>query len=121
MKKTKDNDGGANFRRVALSQLKQGRRGKHHDLVEKVLRELKSLGTEEALQVPLSTLKGLSAPNFRSVINRAATSEHLAIATYSNAESIYVWIRSAQTRPYERRRPKRKIRRESFAGKRKNC
>jgi len=92
------------FQRVALSSLQQRRRGKHHELVNKVVAELKSVAHESALRIPLSQLKGVSAPDFRSAISRGAASEGMSISTYSDSEYFYVWVRSAKTREYERKR-----------------
>jgi hypothetical protein len=92
------------FPRIALSSLRQKRRGKHHELVGKVIKELKSAADATAIQVPLSRLKGVSAPDFRSAISRAASAEGLKISTYSDAVNFYVWVRSSKTREYERGR-----------------
>lgn len=94
------------FERVSLADLRQGRRGKHHEIVGKVLRELKEARPGEALQIPLSALEGVSIGDFRSAINRRALSEDLTISTYSDAQHVYVWIRSRKTGQYERQRSK---------------
>lgn len=96
------------FQAVALATLRLGRRGKHHELVSKVIKQLKSTPGGSALQIPLSRIKSLSPPDFRSAISRMAVAEGLKISTYSDSENFYVWLRSATTKDYERKRSLRR-------------
>ena len=79
------------YNRVDISSLHQGRRGKHHDLVHGILRELKLLPSGSALQIPLANVGGIGLANLRSAVHRAATSESVAIETVANEENFYVW------------------------------
>jgi hypothetical protein len=90
------------FQRIALDDLRQGRRGKHHELITDVLADLRSLASGEAIKIPLAKLKGVSVANLRAAVSRAAGSHGLKIATYSDAENFYVWNRTKKSEQHER-------------------
>jgi hypothetical protein len=90
------------FERVALNELRQGRRGKHNKLIVSILDEMSSLPDGEALKVPIATMKGVSIQNLRAALARATSSRGLKIATYSDDEGFYVWNRTKRTERYER-------------------
>ena len=79
------------YRRVDVAGLKKGRRGKHHDLVEGILRELKMLRSGSAMKIPFSDVGGIGLANLRSAVHRAATGEGLVIETVADQENLYVW------------------------------
>ena len=79
------------YNRVDISSLHQGRRGKHHDLVQGILRELKLLPSGSALEIPLAGVGGIGLANLRSAVHRLASSEGFAIETKANEENFYVW------------------------------
>src|SRR5215831_19738838 len=89
--KTKAAPDALKYKRVDISSLYQGRRGKHHDLVQGILRELKLLPTGSALEIPLASVGGIGLANLRSAVHRAASSEGLQIETVVNDENFYVW------------------------------
>jgi hypothetical protein len=78
------------YRRVAVSGLDRGRRGKHHDLIAGILAELETAPTESALEIPLADV-GVELANLRSAVHRAAGSKGLAIETLADEKSFYVW------------------------------
>jgi hypothetical protein len=90
------------FERVSLDVLRQGRRGKHNDLMMRLLCELSDLPDDEAIKVPRSETMGVSIANLRAALARATASRGLKIATYSDAESFYLWKRTKKTTRYER-------------------
>ena len=90
-KKTKLAGAPLKYNRVNISSLYQGRRGKHHDLVQGILRELKLLPSGSALEIPLASVGGIGLANLRSAVHRAASSESLVIQTVVNEENFYVW------------------------------
>ena len=47
------------YRRVEVSGLRKGRRGKHHELVQGILRELDTLSAGSAMEIPLSDVGGI--------------------------------------------------------------
>ena len=82
---------GLKYRRVEVAGIKKGRRGKHHDLVEGILRELKTLPAGSAMKIPFADVGGIGLPNLRSAVHRAATSEALPIETLADETNLYVW------------------------------
>lgn len=80
----------AKYRQVALSTLSKGRRGKHHDLVAGIMRELKMVPAGSALEIPLAEV-GVGLANVRSAVHRGATAEGLQIETLADKRSLYVF------------------------------
>ena len=95
------------FQKVPLAELRQGRRGKHRDMVEVIAGELDELNDAEAMRIPLNSVKGLSLANLRSAISRAMKSRGVKIATFSDGDSLFVWRKTSGTSRYERKRPRR--------------
>jgi hypothetical protein len=79
------------YRRVELSTLRKGRRGKHHDLVEGILGELEGVQPGSALEIPLADVNGIGLANLRSAVHRASASLGLAIETVADERNFYVW------------------------------
>jgi len=79
------------YRRVDLSSLRKGRRGKHHDLVEGILEELQGVQSGSALEIPLADVNGIGLANLRSAVHRASTSAGLEIETLADEKNFYVW------------------------------
>ena len=90
------------FARIALDELRQGRRGKHDELMRTILGELTSLPEGEALVIPLSDVKDVSVSELRAAIARATASRHLQVATSSDNANFYLWKRTKKTARYER-------------------
>jgi|HubBroStandDraft_4_1064222.scaffolds.fasta_scaffold1096333_1 hypothetical protein len=79
------------YRRVDLSSLRKGRRGKHYDLVEGILEELQGVQPGSALEIPLADVNGIGLANLRSAVHRASTSAGLEIETLADEKNFYVW------------------------------
>jgi hypothetical protein len=79
------------YNRVEISSLSQARRGKHHELMQGILRELNLLERGSALEIPLASVGGIGLANLRSAVHRMAASQGLAIETQANEENLYVW------------------------------
>jgi hypothetical protein len=79
------------YRRVAIADLDRGRRGKHHELVQGILEELKTASSGSALEIPLADVGGIGLANLRSAVHRASTSLGLAIETLADEKNFYVW------------------------------
>lgn len=79
-----------NFASVAQVDVPQGRSGKHHDVVTRILSDLGSLEPGRALKIPLAELRD-SKENVRSALNRATRARGIAVATASDDEYLYVW------------------------------
>jgi hypothetical protein len=81
----------AKYRRVEIANLKTGRHGKHHDLVQGIVKELMTLPPGSALEIPLAGVGGVGLPNLRSAVHRAASSSGLQIETVADDGKFYVW------------------------------
>jgi hypothetical protein len=90
-RKTKSERPVAKYRQVELANLKTGRHGKHHDLVQGILQELTTLQPGSALEIPLSDVGGVGLANLRSAVHRAAASNGLNIETVADDGKFYVW------------------------------
>ena len=80
------------YRSVQLTSLGTRRRGKHHDLMGGIMRELKTLKEGSALEIPLSNVDGVEMANLRSAVHRAANDVGVNIQTKSDEKNLYVWI-----------------------------
>ena len=79
------------YRRVEVTALDRGRRGKHHDLVQGILQELEMLSPGAAMEIPLADVGGIGLANLRSAVHRASTSRGLQIETLADEKNFYVW------------------------------
>jgi hypothetical protein len=93
------------FQRISLSEIRQGRHGKHYDLVARIAGEMEALADGEALRIPLEGMN-ISLANLRSAVARAMTSRGVKIGTSSDGDSLFVWRKTASTRRYERKQRK---------------
>jgi hypothetical protein len=82
------------YRQVRVDVLNKGRRGKHHDLVVGILRELEALPPVSAMEIPLADVGGIGLANLRSAVHRASTSRGLQIGTLADEKNFYVWKKS---------------------------
>ena len=78
------------YRQVELSALRRGRRGKHHDLVERILQELETVRPGSALEIPLAGIE-IGLANVRSAVHRGATARGLEIETLADEKNFYVF------------------------------
>jgi hypothetical protein len=90
------------YEKVSLEDLRQGRKGKHHNLITEILDEIGELTEGQALKIPLRKIKGVLVANLRSSISRATKTRGIKIATYSDAQYFYIWKRTAKTSSFER-------------------
>ncbi len=81
------------YRQVKLSSLRRGRRGKHHDLVEGILKELQGVPAGSALEIPLADV-GIGLANVRSAVHRGATANGIEIETLADGKNFYVFKKS---------------------------
>jgi hypothetical protein len=81
----------AKYRQVQITNLKSGRHGKHHDLVQGIVQELVTLQAGSALEIPLDDVGGVGLANLRSAVHRAASSSGLNIETVADDGKFYVW------------------------------
>ena len=81
------------YKTVRVDGLPSGRRGKHYDLTEGIVRELKGAKEGMALIIPLTSVGGVELANLRSAVHRAASAENLEIETQADEKNFYVWLR----------------------------
>ncbi len=98
---------------VRISELRVGRRGKHHELLAGILKNLQDLPTGSALVVPLDRIGKVSLANLRSAVTRSAKTRGLSLVTYSDEKNFYVWNKLADgVKPPAGRRAGSRPRRE---------
>jgi hypothetical protein len=95
VKGDKTENGYPNYARTLVSRLKRSRKGKHHELMGRIMEDLKKSPPTFAVCVPLSSVKGVSVLNLRSAIVRVAHKAGIRVSTSSDNENFYVW--KAQT------------------------
>jgi hypothetical protein len=97
MQRTKRKSNGANghlkaeFEQVIVADIRKGRRGKHNELLNRVLRDLEELPEGSAIKIPLGDVDGVSLANLRSAVHRGTSSRGITIQTLSDEENFYVW------------------------------
>ena len=79
------------YRQVEVVNLDKGRKGKHHELVQGILRELEMLSEGAAMEIPLADVGGIGLANLRSAVHRAATAQGIEIQTLADDKNFYVW------------------------------
>jgi hypothetical protein len=79
-----------NFKTMPQVDVPQGRRGKHQQIVTKILSDLDQLPAGVALKVPLAELEE-TKENVRSALNRAIHKGNRNVATASDTDFLYVW------------------------------
>ena len=94
--KSKDSAATSKYRRVEVSSLDRGRRGKHHDLITGILADLETAQPGSALEIPLTDL-GVELANLRSAIHRAAGTKGLLIETLADEKNFYLWKQADRT------------------------
>ena len=84
--------GNGYFESVLQADVPKSRDGKHKQIVERLLRELGELKPGMAMKVPLCELPD-SKENIRSALTRAANQRQIRIATSSNDDHLFVWMK----------------------------
>jgi len=79
------------YRVVDSSLLDRGRRGKHYDLINGVIKELKEVDAGAALEIPLDGIGGIGVTNLRSAVHRGASAAGLEVETLADKKNFYVW------------------------------
>src|SRR5579862_1102360 len=80
-----------NYERVDLETVRRGRRGKHHEILETILSDLKTLPAGSAIKIPAEEFGKVSISRLRSAINRATRSRDIQISTHFDGESFFIW------------------------------
>jgi hypothetical protein len=85
------------YRRVEVATLDRGRRGKHHELLEGIIQELRTAPLGSALEIPLADVGGIGLANLRSAVHRASATARIAIETLADEGHFYVWRKELST------------------------
>jgi len=80
-----------NYGRVRIKDLPNTRRGKHFDLLNKILDDLNILPSGSAVSIPLKEIGDIGLANLRSAVNRVTRANGLRVETQSDREFFYVW------------------------------
>jgi len=76
---------------VDRSDVPQGRKGKHRKAVSDILGDLSQLNAQQAVKIPLTSLKGEKVQNLRSALNRVTRERKIPLVTSSDEKYLYVW------------------------------
>ncbi len=90
----RDRLGGSNdlhFESISRSAVPTNRKSKHHQIVEKILRELDGLKTKRALRIPRSALGNAKIEHIRAALSRASAKNKTDLATSVDDNYFYVW------------------------------
>ena len=79
-----------NFKTMSQRDVPEGRKGKHKQIVTKILSDLDQMKAGMALKVPLANLAE-SKEKVRSALNRATRKAGRNVATATDAEFLYIW------------------------------
>jgi hypothetical protein len=93
---------------MQLSDLRIGRRGKHHKLITGILDHLEALPEGSALIIPREGIGEMSVTGLRSAVTRATTARQIPVATHSDDKSFYIWKKSPIETPRAGQQPKKK-------------
>jgi len=85
------NGNGAHYQSVNMSDVPQGRKGKHRKAVGDILADLANLKVKQAVKIPLSSLNGEKMQNLRSALNRVTREKNIPVETSSDEKYLYVW------------------------------
>ena len=85
------NGNNMHYESVNRADVPQGRKGKHRTAVANILADLSKLKAQQAVRVPLSTLKGETMQNLRSALNRVTRAKNIPVVTSSDEKYLYVW------------------------------
>jgi hypothetical protein len=83
--------GGRHYGRVRIKDLPNTRRGKHFDLLNRIMEDLENVPSGLAVSVPLKDTGGISLASLRSAVNRATRAKGIKVETQSDQNCFYVW------------------------------
>jgi hypothetical protein len=80
-----------NFDSIERSAVPTSRKSKHHQIVEKILREVGGLKGKRALRVPRGVLGDAKIEHIRAALSRASAKIEIELATSVDESYLYVW------------------------------
>jgi hypothetical protein len=81
--------GKPHYEQVPTHSVKGHRKGKHHDLIQRILEDLEFLPGGSAIKIPLNSTDGVTLENLRSAVHRAT--KKMDVETSSDGENLYIW------------------------------
>ena len=87
------------FSTIVLSQLPDGRRSKHTQIVSRILEQLWDLDGEKALRVERESFGQEKLSNVRAAVSRAVKKQGLDVATATDDQYFYMWFNG--TKPHK--------------------
>jgi len=85
-----------NFSSILRVDVPEVRKGKHKELVSRILDDLERTKEDTAVRVPLAVLEGEKMQNVRSALNRVTRAKNLNVATAADEQYLYVWRKAQQ-------------------------
>lgn len=79
------------FESIARSAVPTNRKSKHHEIVEKILREVDGLKAKRALRIPRGALGEAKIEHIRAALSRASAKSKIDLATSVDDNYFYVW------------------------------
>jgi hypothetical protein len=80
----------ATFKTTAVANVPTGRKGKHHDIVIAILKDLDGLQQGMALKIPIAELPD-TIVNVRSALNRETRKLGKDVPTATDETYFYIW------------------------------
>jgi hypothetical protein len=77
------------YEQVPTESVRGHRKGKHHELLQRILEDLEFLPAGSAIKIPLKSTDGVTLENLRSAVHRAT--KKLDVETSSDNENLYIW------------------------------
>lgn len=79
------------FESIERSSVPTNRKSKHHEIVQKILREAGDLRARKALKIPRNALGSAKIENIRAALSRASSKLNVELATSVDDDYFYVW------------------------------
>jgi|SRR5579871_21126 len=86
----------SHYEQVPTDSVKGHRKGKHHELVRRILDDLQFLPDGSAIKIPLKSTDGVTLENLRSAVHRAT--RKMNVETSSDSGHLYIWKGDAKDR-----------------------
>jgi hypothetical protein len=79
------------FESIDRSAVPTTRKSKHHEIVERILREIGGLKGRRALRIPRNALGDAKLVHIRAALSRASSRTKIELATSADDDYFYVW------------------------------
>lgn len=79
------------FESIERGEVPTGRKSKHHNIVDRILREVGDLRARRALKIPRSALGSAKVEHIRAALSRASAKGEMELGTSVDDNYFYVW------------------------------